>query len=133
MSNMLYYLVDLVGRLLRVRGARDSGVTVFAFRTYAETTGIILRGDISYGPRAMPHNSLLHVTLCIALLVLYSTSWLHLLPASCHHERPSMNPPPVQPTTLEGMSTEDTTQRKKIVGKPESSFFLRVSLDTQGE
>ena len=53
--NMLYYLVHLVGRLLRVRRVRDSCVMVFAFGVYVETKGTILPGDISYVPRAMPH------------------------------------------------------------------------------
>ena len=30
---------------------------------YVETTGTFLLGDASYGQRAMPHTSLLHVTL----------------------------------------------------------------------
>ena len=63
MRNMFYYLVHLVGRLLRVRSLRDGCVTltVFTFRVYVETIGIILPGDISYGP----HNSLyvIHFTL----------------------------------------------------------------------
>ena len=52
---MLYYLVHVVGRLLRVRGVRDSCVTVFTFGVYVETKGIILTGDISCVPWAMPH------------------------------------------------------------------------------
>ena len=64
----------------------DSGVTVFAFRAYVETKGIVLPGDISYGPRAIPHNSpllFLHVTLYVLLLLaLYSIPSLHLPPAS---------------------------------------------------
>ena len=71
MRNMLYYLVHLVGRLLRVRRVRDSCVTVFTFGVYVEIKGIILPGDISYGPQAMQHSSL-HVTLYNILLVLYS-------------------------------------------------------------
>ena len=71
MRNMLYYLVHLVGRLLRVRRVRDSCVTVFTFGVYIEIKGIILPGDISYGPQAMQHSSL-HVTLYNILLVLYS-------------------------------------------------------------
>ena len=65
-----YYLVHLVGRLLTVQGVRDSGVTVFAL-AYVETTGIILTGDISYGPRAMPHNLLLHLTLYVLYFLFY--------------------------------------------------------------
>ena len=65
--NMLYYLVHLVGRLLRVRRVRDSCVMVFAFGVYVETKGTILPGDISYVPRAMPH------------IIHFDTSILHLL------------------------------------------------------
>ena len=48
---------------LRVQGVRDSCVTVFAFGAYiyVETTGMFLPEDISYGPRAMPHNSFFDV------------------------------------------------------------------------
>ena len=58
-SKMLYYLVHLVGRLLRVRGVRGSRVpgNVFAFGSYVVATGMVLPGAIPYGPRAMPHNS----------------------------------------------------------------------------
>ena len=56
-----------MGELLRVRGVRDSGATVFAFRAYVETTGVIFLGDIAYGPRAMPHNSLASSTPCYPL------------------------------------------------------------------
>ena len=71
MSNMLYYLVYLVGKLFRVRGVRDSRVPVFTFGVYVEKTGMFLLGDISYVPWSMPHNSLLHVTLHVLYFLLY--------------------------------------------------------------
>ena len=46
---------------LRVRGVRDGCVAVFAVGAYVETTGMFLPGYISYGPRAMPHNSFFDV------------------------------------------------------------------------
>ena len=59
---------------LKVRGVRDSCVTAFTFGVYVDTTRMFLLGDISYGPRTMPHNSLLlHVTLynILAIYILF--------------------------------------------------------------
>ena len=50
MNSMLYNLVHLVGRLLlRVRGVRDSSVTVFTFGIYVETAGMFLLGETHMG------------------------------------------------------------------------------------
>ena len=65
--------------LLRVRGVRDKCVTIFTFGAYVEKTGMFLPGDISYGPRPMPHNSL-RVTLSIYTLI---TLFLYTLPCFC--------------------------------------------------
>ena len=66
MSNMLYYLVHLVGRLLRVQGVRDSCVTVFGtyFGAYVATTCVFLPVDKSHGP-PVTHNNYLRLLLVL--------------------------------------------------------------------
>ena len=64
MSNILYHLVHLVGRLLKVRALRDSCVTVCG--ACVETTRMLsLRGtfDMDRGPRAIIHFTFLYSAL----------------------------------------------------------------------
>ena len=71
--------------VLRVRGVRDNFETVFG--AYIETTGMFRPGDILYDVwTADPAQHFIFFCYTL-LLVLYSTPWLHLLPAYCHHER----------------------------------------------
>ena len=93
-TSMLYRLVHLVRRLLRVRGVRHSCVTPFAFGAYVETQASFSRGicHILYEPRVTHNNSL-----CFKNFTLCTLPWLHLPPASHHHQRPFVNPHQLSP------------------------------------